>query len=50
MPWGRYDGWDGVAECYLKDHGDVFDKAKENGTKVTGPTMLLDSPPGYRSY
>lgn len=44
MPWGRYDGWEGVAECYLKDHGDVFDKAEKNGTKPVGPTMCSIHP------
>ena len=44
MPWGRYDGWEGVAECYLKDHGDVFDKAEKNGTEAVGPTMCSIHP------
>ena len=39
MPWGRYDGWEGVAECYLKDHGDAC-----------GPHHVLHPSAGHRSH
>ncbi len=27
MPWGIYDGWEGVRRCYSEDHGDRSDPA-----------------------
>ncbi len=31
MPWGRYYGIEGVRKCYLRDHGDVYDRAEKAG-------------------
>ena len=40
MPWGYYQGIDGVRKCYLEDHGDRNDPEIQNSPILKGGMMM----------
>lgn len=44
MPWGIYDGIEGVKRCYLQDFGDRNDPGKEEALKGILMLYSLDTP------
>lgn len=43
MPWGIYEGWEGVKACYLDDHGDRSDPAVLEQFRGTLGIHLMDT-------